>query len=354
MQKKFVLSYFLIFFSLLAIMSLSHSTTERIRGNFIALMAPIWDRFSQVKTSPPLFAAKPNPLLALQEEVYQLRLENQLLTQQQDLTNSLKEKDSTTAKTFVLPARVIFRSLDSWGHVLWINLGEINNQATPIKVIAKHSPVLMGDTVIGMIDYVGQQQSRVRLITDASLILSVRAVRGGEQEAFLAEHVAYLLQALQTKKLSTISKDEGETVTQLLTRIQSELDLTKKTWYLAKGELQGCVSPFAAYPMLKGTGFNYDFSDEKGEARDLRTGRFIHDSQSSPIPILKQNDLLVTTGMDGIFPAGLKVAIVTKIKLLKEGDYFYELEAKPAAGNLNELSRVFVIPPLGYHEQDEP
>jgi rod shape-determining protein MreC len=50
--------------------------------------------------------------------------------------------------------------------------------------------------------------------------------------------------------------------------------------------------------------------------------------------------------LDGVFPPGLDVATITKIHPLKEGDYYYELEAKPTAGNMYNLSYVFVIPPV--------
>jgi cell shape-determining protein MreC len=102
---------------------------------------------------------------------------------------------------------------------------------------------------------------------------------------------------------------------------------------------------------LKGTGFNYDFSDEEGSSRDLRSGQSHARPDDPPIPILKVNDVLATTGMDGIFPPGFEVAVVKKIGLLKEGDYFYELEASPIAGPLDELSLVFVLPPVKREEK---
>ena len=49
----------------------------------------------------------------------------------------------------------------------------------------------------------------------------------------------------------------------------------------------------------------------------------------------------------GSFLRDLKAAIVKKIHLLKEEDFFYELEAEATAGSLDQLSVVFVIPPLG-------
>ena len=58
-------------------------------------------------------------------------------------------------------------------------------------------------------------------------------------------------------------------------------------------------------------------------------------------------DILVTTGMDGVFPADLKIAKVTKIESLKEGDYYYTLEAKPLSKQLEDLSAVIILPALG-------
>jgi hypothetical protein len=205
---------------------------------------------------------------------------------------------------------------------------------------------------VGVIDYVGQHQSRVRLITDNHLTPSVRVARGGMQDHFINEEISLLLHLLEHKKW--LSHNEHVELQALLTKLQEVLKPFKKTWALAKGELQGSrsLSKQNGLPILKGSGFNYDFPDEEGEARDLRTGNLIHKSTSQAIALLQVGDLLITTGMDGVFPPGLKVATIAKIDLLKEGDYFYELEAIPTAGNLQDLSVVFVIPPVGYDPND--
>ena len=64
------------------------------------------------------------------------------------------------------------------------------------------------------------------------------------------------------------------------------------------------------------------------------------------IPLIQVHDLLVTTGIDGVFPPGLRVAEVKKVFPLSEGAYTYEIEAIPTAGNLNNLQHVFIIPPV--------
>ena len=104
--------------------------------------------------------------------------------------------------------------------------------------------------------------------------------------------------------------------------------------------------------ILKGIGFNYDFSDEAGPSRDLRTGK--SPMGKNTLPLLQIGDLLVTTGFDGVFPAGLHVARIQKIFPLKEGDYYYELEAKSTVDRLDDLNIVFVLQPIGYDPDDLP
>ena len=80
-----------------------------------------------------------------------------------------------------LPAKVIFRDPALWSNCLWIDLGEQNNETLEKVIVALNSPVVIGDSLIGIIDYVGKKKSRVRLITDPGLVPSVRAIRGNSQ-----------------------------------------------------------------------------------------------------------------------------------------------------------------------------
>lgn len=284
MKKKYLTAYLLILAAILGAMSLSKGSVEKWRGSFIALLAPLWE----IRT------AIPSPA----DEVERLKIENRFI--KAELAEAKMEKNAFLEGSKAIAAKVIFRTSDAWNSSLWINKGYEDNKG--FTTIAKNSPVVIGRSIVGVIDYVGKKQSRVKLITDSSLTPSVRAVRG------------------------------------------------EKLIPLAKGELQGSSGPLwrKSSQVLRGTGFNYDFSDDKGDARDLRTGQLVNDGHSAPIALIKVQDTLVTTGMDGVFPEGWQVATVTKIKQLKEGDYFYELEAEPTAANLNELTTVFVIPPLGF------
>lgn len=319
-------------------MSLSQSSTEKVRGGLIALLSPIWDKWSDLS-----IASKEAPHL---EKIQALELENRMLKNELAYLSKAHFLRSEEIKS--IPARVIFRPPELWGSTLWVDKGEADNDPTAPPIVAKNSPVVLGSSLVGVIDYVGRHQSRVRLITDAHLNPSVRALRGGDQDAFIEENIDLLVKALQERQERWGSLEERTALQQLLQQFQSHIRVKREPLYLAKGQLFGSSSALwrCRTHTLRGTGFNYDFPDDKGEARDLRSGKILGKANAPAIPLLKVNDLLVTSGMDGLFPPGLRVAVVTHIDLLKEGDYCYELEAQPTASNLNELSLLFIIPPL--------
>ncbi len=288
-RKNLAKSTLLLLLTLLILLSLPVTLVRSIRSGAVTLL------------SYPLFAD------ATPSELDHLRLENQRLREEVAYLSSIERNMKSLAELIkklellgmkppsasvrrridqitalahaqleALPARVVYRSPSTWSSCLWIDRSDV----------LVNSPVVVGDHVIGVIDHVGQFRSRVRLITDSGLRPSVRVIRGEQ--------------------------------------------------LLAKGELFGSSLPlWRSYRnILTGYGFNFDFSDVEGEARDLRMGN-----------ILRPGDLLVTTGMDGVFPPMLNVARVEDIATLREGSYFYELTAIPTAGDLNELQTVFILPP---------
>lgn len=190
------------------------------------------------------------------------------------------------------PARVVYRSPTTWNSTFWIDLGNRHNKESGRTLVSKNSPVVLGDCAIGLVDLVAEARSRVRLLTDPEISVAVRALRENE----------------------------------------------KGTHFGAKGEIHGSTQVFwrRRGTTLIGEGFNYDYEDEYGGPRDLR---------SHPA-ILSLGDLLVTSGMDGVFPQGFKVGTVSKIQPLREGDYYYEIEAIPQVENLDEVTSVTVLPPI--------
>lgn len=284
--------YLFIFFVLLVVMSVPPLLSEKIRGRVMATVGPLWSKSSTARS-----IAMPQ---GFQEKLQKLELENKLLyAELVQLRELVDNADILKISSVAVPARVIFRSPNTWQSSIWINMGYKDNQPNGRPIIARNSPVLVGSSIIGVIDYAGPHQSRVRLITDSGLTPSVRVLR-----------------------------------------VENNTER-----YLAKGELRGASHPLwrSNGDLLKGIGFNYDFADEKGPEMDLRTG-----------DIIRVNDLLVTTGMDGVFPPGFSVAKVTKLYPLKEGDYFYEIEALPTAGPLEDISLVFILAPTGYDPLDQP
>ncbi len=264
-------------------------------------------------------------------------------------------KEILKVEYLALPAKVVFRSPSSWSSSLWINVGEKNNEQLSKLIVAKNSPVVVGNNLIGIVEYVGQKHSRVRLITDSGFIPSVRALRGNVQDKNLVNIVAALKNHIYAREDLFDSKEEKENFLNKLFELNNKLTNQKQDKYLAKGELHGASHPLwrSKGIKLRGIGFNYDYADEEGPARDLKSGKIITQPESQGITLIEKGDLLVTTGMDGIFPKGLNVAIVTKVEDLEDGDFAYNIEAIPTASNLNELEVVLVLPPLDFEIKEQ-
>ncbi len=240
---------------------------------------------------------------ALEEEVESLRAE---LAQ--------KERGIPVA---ALPARVVYRGPSSWNSSLWIGAGEVDNRGQGDPLIAKGSPVVVGKALVGVIDYVGKKRSRVSLITDPRLHPSVQAVRGGEVTASLLSHLGIVEAALMVEP-------EWPALQENLAILQNHLGKTGlDTRRLGKGELCGASRSLwrSKLTALDGIGF-------EGEER------------------VAVGDLLMTTGLDGVFPAGLEVGYVVEAKKLHAGSPSYSLKALPATGELAGAVTLFVLPPL--------
>ena len=369
-RKNTSSSYLLLGMVLFCWMSLPKTTADKIRSFTAASLSPAWVLGKKVKAyladRPGHFwSEKSSNQLA---EIHRLQVENQTLRAQvekishwlasdqriQEQLQILKELDRESAnandahwreffhrrtvhlrdllqlEAMAMPAQPLYRDPSSWSSCMWLNVGEEDNRVLGCCVIAKNSPVIAGNALVGVIDYVGNKQSRVRLITDSGLSPSVRAVRGASQEREIASLVQALLERIGGR----------ENAKDLALSLEPFKERLKPVWeenYLAKGELRGSSAPFwrSRSPKLKGLGFNFDYEDEEGAPR-------------KEIPILEEGDLLVTSGLDGVFPPDLLVARVTFVSDLKPGDYAYEIEASPIAFRLNDLGMLFVLPPRNF------
>lgn len=311
--------------ALFLFMSLPPLIVSSLRGRALALFSPL------MKTAHS--SSRKNEQVLLESENHLLRSELNKWHRRFELNPTNRSK--------IVAAHVIYRDPGSWSSSLWIDVGSGSD-----PIVQKKSPVIVGNALIGMIDYVGKKQARVRLISDMGLQPAVRAIRGLPQNMNLIEHLLPLIRHLNHRSDLPLSKEEQSTLLKTLTQFKERLFADYEGWYGAKGILQGGGTPLwrSVNQTLRGIGFNYDFPDEKGPARELM----------NRVPIIAVADLLVTTGLDGIFPEGLAVAEVTQVYPLREGAYTYEIEAVPVAGNLDLLQTLFVIPPVGYDEADQP
>lgn len=369
-------TYIFIALFVLCQLSLPITASDRLRSVSVAALSPSWNFLSTIKEGflklaaiLPSEGATPH----VQREIDSMRLEihnlhdqlellkaqvdlEKLVVQEAELLKYFAQDDAYAkrrkAEIFRLVdlyapsiiGKVIFREAASWSSSFWINLGEKTNQTLGRTLIAKNSPVVVGTSVLGIVEYVGQHRSRVRLITDASIAPSVRILRGSEQKNLITDQARKLLAMLES--YDAISKDHP--IKKELNQFLQNLHPDKENFYLAKGEMRGMRGPLfrSRHALLQGVGFNYDFEDDEGPSRDLRSGRPINQNTADEIALVKKGDVLVTTGMDGIFPAGLRVGQVTQVHPLREGASAYELDALPLIGNFDNISFVAVLPPL--------
>ncbi len=396
MRKTSYFPYFTLVILLFFMLSLPQNIVEPIRSFVISGFAPPWARVRELRSfflAVPTYSKQVSQNIDEEssEEFQRLQLENRVLREQmqaisewlmfdqkmeeqvqriETVSQETKDQKDPFWRDFfqrrseelkacldkqiqAYPAQVIFREPSSWCSSMWINIGEEQNAILGKSIIAKNSPVLSGQSLIGIVEYVGSSQSRIRLITDSGLRPSVRAVRGAPQDQALFELVQSLLARLDNRTDLFQTTVEKTRFLELLTHVKDRITQSAKGVYLAKGELHGSSYPLwrSRAQTLKGIGFNYDYADLEGGARDLLHGNPRGSSlnpQSSGVVILKSGDLLVTSGLDGVFPPGLHVALVSKVHDLEDGSYYYKIEAKPTAGNLDDLSHVFILPPLGF------
>ncbi|PWU15264.1 MAG: rod shape-determining protein MreC [Chlamydiae bacterium] len=378
MRKIDYRSYIVLLGIFFILFSFSPDTSLTLRQMSISAFSCFWDRI-YVLTHPLNLSTSTSAKLeieTLRQDNYLLRLQvdhirewllsEDRIHEQMDLLKSMNNVNSQESeklflqrrcqetikvlqlKSRAIPAKVIFREPGSWNNYVWINVGEADNEYLQEVAIAKNSPVLIGNSVVGVIDLVHKTRSRVRLITDNRLTIAVRAARGKQQDHLLLEQLNTLVFSLEKSANSTCSQEMQEAIS-ALTRLKAQFIPVDQNMYLAKGELQGTGRPLwrSCGSFLKGTGFNYDFSDEEGPARDLRSGfTYEKDPRLPSVALLRVGDLLITTGLDGIFPAGLHVGVVSKVDILQEGQCFYHLEAMATAGSFDELNFVCVLPVL--------
>ncbi|KAN0027354.1 hypothetical protein ACTFIV_006936 [Dictyostelium citrinum] len=320
-----------------ALPSAAHLSTE-----------PLTKELEMVKLENYQLKAK---LESLQAEVKLHQLKEEQLTQLKtqvvtsDYLRRRKEElfQQLELYSHAITARVIFRESSAWKSSVWINVGQETNQKLSTPLISHNSPVVLGTTVVGIIDYVGKTRSRVRLVTDPAVMASIRVIRGNDQRKIILQEVRQALTHLALCENQDSPTPSHPFIEQFLSSF-SEVD---HTTYLAKGELKGSyLSKMKTRgTLLKGTGFNYDFPDKEGAARELRSGK-VKSGDEEGICLIQAGDVIITTGMDGLFPAGLNIGVVKEVSALQEGQSFYEAKITSSIPDFDQISFVTVLPSL--------
>ncbi len=364
--------YLILAIFLLILLSLPGHIVNPIRSAAAGIISPSWrhlsnfkEVFLEITTIWPSGGYHTSPQII--KELEMIRLENdqlrsqlgllkaqleleKLIGQQSDQLMQSSEYDNFSLRrkeelfrqlelySHAITARVIFRESGSWKSTIWVNVGEATNRHLKTRLIEHNSPVVLGTTVVGLIDYVGENRSRVRLLTDRALTPSVRVVRGNLQKYAVLKEIERVMDLLSTL--------ESEMARKLLHELKHSISSQERNLYLAKGEIQGMRYPLwrSRGTLLQGAGFNYDFEDAEGAGRDLRSGKA--SSYEEACPLIQKGDLVITTGMDGIFPAGLQVGYISKIYPLKEGECSYEADVQSLIQEFDELSFVTILPPV--------
>jgi rod shape-determining protein MreC len=235
-------------------------------------------------------------------------------------------------------ATVIFQANTPWSNTVWIDVGK-ETIDIPFR-LKKNCPVVVRDSLVGIVDFVGRHASRVRLLSDPCVRPAVRVVRENDQARHLASSVQEVQNAVSQKPGLLPKPELSAALCKLLDYLLQALPQGNEC-RLAKGELQGAEYP-SSPRILRGVGFNYDFDDEEGSKRDLRTGqRSLNDAK---ILLIKPGDLLETSGLDGIFPRGLRVSTVASVSPLEEGAISYQILAYIDSQDFPNFEHLTILP----------
>lgn len=355
-------TYIFLFLFPVVLLSLKSSQIASIRAPYLSLLKALQApdqgkeaRFIELEENLSLLASENATLKKSLRECYEIIDQFHLIQAKKSLAAAkLVPADVYSKETMegfekvkqALPARVYARPYEHWASYLWVDVGTNVSKGLSTDLIGKNSPVVIGDNLVGVVEEVYPSCAKIRLITDGNLYPSVRVARGGAQTLLFDET---LVKALELASISDTGLDpkEKEVFVALIKKMRQQTS-PKATKLLAKGILQGAGGALwhKKKALFTGKGFNYDFADFAGPALDLATGLPYDEGgamQNGP-PIIQEGDILVTTGLDGIFPPGFKAGLVTFVSPFEEGSFYYTLEAKPLF-NPDNLTTVFILPP---------
>lgn len=314
--------YLFIIITILLFWSLPKGVCEKIRSSFVFLHQNLFALHSDTSRNTSLQEAQ---ILFLRDQVRGLE---ERLRAYETAQGSLKIFPQILTPYFqnVTSARVVYRDPSYWGSSCWVNVGKKEG-------VQKNAPVLSGNVLVGLIDYVGETQSRVRLITDMGMQPSVIVFRGDVDVGLVRERARELISSLYRLSEDSLSTQDRSGYIQWLEGLISSIQGKGEYQTSLRGVLSGNGGPLwkKESQILFGDGFCFS------EGQNISVG-----------------DILVTTGLDGVCPPGLFVAEVTKVNTPLEGACSYKLEARSLAGDLPHLSSVLILPAMAFNPNDRP
>jgi len=304
-----------VFLTLVCALSLPNTEVRRIRGAAAWGATPLWSAMALLQPSM-------SQEDLLRQRVRQLELEKALLLQK--LEEGPGYVDQPTAG---LRVRVLAREAGYWDRFLWIDAGRETHPDH--SVLQRQSPVVCGDVVVGLIDYVGRRQSLVRLLSDPQCCPAIQVHAEAPSGLWIA---AQRLQSLLRR-----SKDLDLGVQRSLEKSLGQIPCHQGNLSNWKGMLKGFSKEGTGGPELVG---------------DFFSTQMLEGDPGSIEPSIGQ--LLVTSGLDGIFPPGLKVGYLQTLKDPDGVRPLREFTAIPALDSFENLFWLTVLSPRGFMAQDRP
>lgn len=188
--------------------------------------------------------------------------------------------------------RTTVRDPGEWASFVWVQL--------PAEQSAKNwleCPAIIGDCAVGLVDFVKGERCRVRLLSDAQVSLSVTTPRalGSENQ----------------------DDDREKTCSPLIGQVRGfggALWCSSGTLLAGEGYIPGPPKS-ALWAHLQKTPAKRQFA---------------------------VGDLLVTSGLDGIFPTGLRVGVVTCVETAKLAETRYAFAIQSAV-NLHQIDEICLL-----------
>ncbi|MFZ4098885.1 MAG: rod shape-determining protein MreC [Chlamydiia bacterium] len=304
--------------ALICALSLPGDWVQKIRGGAAWCAAPLWAA-----------AASWGPSMSreewLEERVHALELD------QLQLQHRLQElAEVPAAGSIGVRVRVLAREAGAWHRFLWIDAGRETCSKEQLRL---NSPVVQGDALVGVVDYVGRRQSLVRLITDPGCCPAIEVGEHGPETTWKVLRVR--LEELLSHRAS-ISPHARQQLLQALS---------------------ACSPSDQAVPRMQGTMLG--MREREGGSPRLR-GQLFHAewvakiTSGVPLQWPEAGHLLLTSGLDGIFPSGLRVGYLLSLNEEPAGEPTRGFVAVPVVEDLDELRWLTVLPPGRFSQDDRP